>query len=112
MKNMIQWFNSLSTEEKREKLLAVLHELQDSNEIFSSLFTKLSDSSPNDATLVVIYYDIMMFGQAIEEYNKSQDASSLSKAEQYMQNLLKREQQDRLTDAQDIEKMEDLLENI
>jgi len=54
----------------------------------------------------------MMFGQAIEEYNTKQDATSLSKAEQYMQELLRREQQDRLHDEEDINRMEDLLQDI
>ena len=109
---MIQWFTSLSIEEKQKKLLTILEALQSSNEVFSSLLAKVSNSLPNDATLIVIYHDVMMFGQAIEEYNTKQDATSLSKAEQYMQELLRREQQDRLHDEEDINRMEDLLQDI
>lgn len=108
----IKSFQSLTTQEKQEKLVVVLNELKDSNQVFSSLLAKVSNTIPNDATLIVMYYDIMMFWQAIEEYNKTKDITSLSKAEEYMQALLKREQQDRLTDEKDIEKMEDLLQNI
>lgn len=112
IKSTIKAFQWLSLEQKQEKLLSILRELQDKNDVFAALLTKVSNTIPNEATLTVIYYDIMMFGEAILAYNTTKNESSLSKAEEYMQKLLQREQQERLANDQDLAQMESLLQNM
>lgn len=109
---MIITFTKLSTQDKQEKLISMLDALKDSDVVFSSLLEKVSTSEPQDATLTVMYYDVMMFGQAIEAYQETKNITMLNKSEQYMNKLLAREQQERLENDKDIKTLESLLETI
>ncbi len=112
IKKLLQTFSSLPIEKQLEKITSLLTELKDSDPIFASLLAKIKKQEPNTATLLVIYHDVLQFAQAAREYNNTQGKSSLEKAEQHMEKLRKREQQEKLEDAKDLAAMESLIDTL
>lgn len=112
IKAIISSFRELTTQQKQDKLVSILQWLQDKNSVFASLLQKVSHTEPNDDTLLVLYYDIMMFGQAIAIYNTSQDEAALEQSQLYMQKLRDREKQEQIATAEELATIESELENI
>ena len=112
IKGIISSFRELTTQQKQDKLVSVLQWLQDRDSVFASLLQKVSHDEPNDDTLLVLYYDIMMFAQAVENYNTSQDESALKQGQVYMQKLRDREKQEQIATAEELAHIESELENI
>jgi hypothetical protein len=112
IKHIISSFKGLTTQKKKDKLVSVLKSLQDKDAVFASLLQKVLHDEQNDDTLLVLYYDIMKFAQAIETYNISQDKSALDQTQVYMQKLRDREKQEQIATAAELAEIEAELENI
>jgi hypothetical protein len=76
------------------------------------LLQKVLHDEPNDASLLVLYYDVMMFAQAVQAYNISQDSSDLDQAQTYMQKLRDREKQEQIATAEELAQIESERETI
>lgn len=109
---MAENFYRLSLEKKRERLKALLEQMKDADEIFRRFLNIVNDDKVQEATLDVLYNDIMMFAESVNEYKRTKSVSALNKAQSYLQNLYQLEQESRKQDEKDLAKIEDMFQTI
>ncbi len=108
----LQEFYALPVEKKKKKLEVMLEQLKNSDEIFMKFLQKIQKKDVSEATLNVLYSDIMKFSEAIKEYAKTKSTASLEKAKTYLDKMRLLEQEDRKKDMQDVENMEQMFQTM
>lgn len=106
----VQEFSKLTFEKQKEKLIAMLEQIKDSDPMFLDLFALLQKGENLDSDFLIgIYQDIMEFGQAIQTYNKTQQQTALSSIQNKIQEMHEREAKERATEQIEID---ELIKNI
>ena len=91
---LIDDYSKLSYEDKKKKLLLMLDELKDANQVFvdaTNLINKRPDL-PEDF-FVWVYTDIINMGKYIEEYKKQKNLETANELKWKMEQLRKIEEQ-------------------
>ena len=106
-KNVItQEFSKLTFDQQKEKLIAMVSKIKDSDPMFSDLFALLQKGENLDAIFLTgIYQDIMQFAEAIQTYNKIQKEKALSSIENKLEEMKKREAEERIIELQEVEQL-------
>lgn len=102
----VQEFSKLTFDQQKEKLIAMVAQIKDSDPMFLDLFDLLQKSQNLDAAFLIgIYQDIMQFGQAIQEYNKEGQQKILSSLQNRLEEIHQREAKERVIELQQVEQL-------
>ena len=105
---MIEEFKKLSFDEKKTKLLTILEQLKNSDEVFWAVINTINtNKNVNDEFLVWIYEDIISLWDKAAENKKQQSLGQAAKLKARLQTLQNQEKMER-----EQENPEGLLRNI
>ncbi len=105
IQSAIQEFEKMDVVQQKEKLLYMLEQIKNSDQVFLDIFTLLSKDQTNidQKFLIGIYGDILVFAEAIATYNSSNKEKSLMALQKKLQAMHEEEMKDRDQEQKDIE---------
>jgi len=103
---ILEEFYNLAIEKKREKLTIMIEKIKDSDSIFSKLLPKISTMP--ETSIFVLYYDIMMFADAINEYKRTKNTKELQRSQSYLEKMHMLEEEQKRQDQKDTENIENM----
>lgn len=104
----IQEFSELSFDKQKTKLISMLEQLQDPEWFFKQVSNTIKTSNQiTSQNLVLIYQDIIEFGEELQNLTKEEEKNLMSKLQQKVLNIRKKEKKER-----EAEKPDDLLDDM